>query len=142
MRLNHFIFRYGTCMLLLTCLCILVGCGNNVRVTGTVTYSDTGEPVRFGTVVFDGGDVVGRGTIRDGRFSVGRITDGDGIPPGTYIISANSQPVPAMAPAFRGDAPLEASEDRELYYTREPQTIEIRRSTTHDFQVERGVRGR
>jgi len=34
-------------------------------------------------VIFNGEKLVGRGAIKDGKYSVGRINDGDGIPRGT-----------------------------------------------------------
>ena len=34
----------------------------------------------------------------------------------------------------------QASQDAEVYYTKEPQTIEVKKSMTYDFVVERGKR--
>ena len=142
MKSDNYVFRYSTAVLLLLCL-VAFGCSPNVKVTGTVTFSDTGEPVKFGTVIFAGETEAGRGTIKDGKYSVGLSKDGEGIPPGTYTISsimpwtplAPMEPPPGAiidpAQAERQEAP------REYYYTKEPQTIEIKKSMTYNFQVER-----
>jgi len=121
-----------------------LGCGNHVKVKGTVTYSDTGEPVKFGMVVFNGEKQVGRGAIKDGKYSVGLIKDGDGVPRGTYTISSDSPyipPPPQIAMIGMDGKRVQTntqSQDREIYYTKEPQTIDIKKSMTYDFTVERG----
>jgi hypothetical protein len=144
MRFDNVVFRCGACTLLLLCL-VALGCSENVKVSGTVTYSDNGEPVKFGTVVFDGEKEVGRGMIKNGKYAAGVVKDGDGIPPGTYTISAGSPPLPDVSkmtvmgidgqPIPMGSPP---DPDREIYYTAQPQTIEIKKSMKYDFQVERG----
>jgi len=110
-------------------------------VSGTVTYSDTGEPVQFGTVVFTGNLEGGRGIIKKGKYSVGRIKDGDGIPRGTYTISSDSPVLPPPPPMIilPGMAPPPEQREREVYYTKEPKTLEITKSMTYDFTVERGT---
>ena len=141
MSLDNFIFRYSTGMLLLVCL-VASGCSQYVKVSGTVTYSDTGEPVQFGSVLFENEQEGGRGTIENGKYSVGRIKDGDGIPPGTYTISSNSPPLPPppVMVLVPGMAPPPEQREREIYYTKEPKTVEIKKSMKYDFQVERGSR--
>ena len=144
MARDGFIFRCIMGGLLLMCL-FAFGCSDKVKVSGMVTYSDTGEPVKFGMVVCNGEKEVGRGAIKDGKFSVGLINDGDGIPRGTYTISSDSLYIPA-APKItmtgmdgkRIETSTSQSQERELYYTKEPQTIEIKKSMTYDFTVERG----
>ena len=142
MKVDNFVFRSLTGTLLLISL-FAFGCGQNVKVSGTVTYSDTGEPVKFGTVIFNGENLVGRGAINNGKYSVGRINDGDGIPRGTYTISSDSPYLPDPPVMIGMDGrPVRAnipSQDRELFYTEEPETLEIKRSMTYDFKVERGV---
>jgi len=129
--------------LLVACL-FTTGCSQKVKVSGTVTYSDTGEPVKFGTVIFNGENLVGRGAINNGRYSVGLIKDGDGIPRGTYTISSDSPYIPeppGMAMIGMDGKPVQTntqSHERELFYTREPKTLEIKKSMTYDFTVERG----
>ena len=140
MTLTTVFFRQGPCLLVLLCL-FAVGCSKNMIVQGTVTYSDTGEPVKSGLVVFTGTKDIGRGVIKDGKYSVGLINDGDGIPPGTYTVSSDAFPVPAMdrGPSMSGN-PLPPPENQEVYYTESPQTVEVTKPMTFDFTVERGVR--
>jgi len=149
MKWDHSIIRCSTGMLLLVCL-FTFGCNNNVKVSGTVTYSDTGEPVKFGTVFFTGDTEMGQAIIQDGKYSIGLINDGDGIPPGTYTIASNSAYIPPRGPISMvgmDGVPVQISgasdsQEREVYYTKDPQTIEIKKSMTYDFQVERGSRPR
>ena len=143
MTLDKSVFRSLTGALLLICFFTL-GCGQNVKVSGTVTYSDTGEPVKFGTVIFNSENLVGRGAINNGKYSVGRINDGDGIPRGTYTISVDTPYIPDPSNIVMiglDGKPVQTraqTHERELFYTKEPQTIEIKRSMTYDFTVERG----
>jgi hypothetical protein len=147
MALDKFVFRVGTSMLLFACLFAL-GCSRNVKVSGTVTYSDTGDPVMFGTVFFASETEMGQAIITEGKYSVGLINDGDGIPPGTYTIYSNSAyipPRPAISIVGMDGNPVQISkasdtQDREVYYTAEPETIEIKKSMTYNFKVERGSR--
>ena len=146
MTLDNFIFRYPVCALLLMCLFALA-CNQAAKVSGTVTYSDTGEVVKAGTVVFTGEKEIAQGIIKDGKYSVGRIKDGDGIMPGTYIIDCESLPIPDYyttgAVGMDGMAmQTTTQQEREVYYTAEPKTMEIKKSMTYDFKVERGVRPR
>jgi len=126
-------------------MCLVTfGCSQNVKVSGTVTYSDTGDPVKFGMVVCNGENVVGRGAIKDGKYSVGLLKDGDGIPRGTYTISSDSPYIPEPPKiVMRGmdGKPVQVNtptHEREIFYTKEPQTIEIKKSMKYDFTVERG----
>ena len=148
MKLDNLVFRCGTGVLLLVCLCAF-GCGKNVKVTGMVTFSDNGEPVKSGTVFFASETEMGRGSIKDGKYSIGLINDGEGVPRGTYTVSSESPFIVAPRPMVMMSAdgtPVQVSstpppsDDRELYYTKDPQTIEVKKSMTYDFQVERGVR--
>jgi len=143
MTQNDLVFRYITGAMLLICL-FASGCSQKVKVTGTVTYSDTGEPVKFGTVIFKGEKEVGRGAINNGKYSVGLINDGDGIFRGTYTISSDSPylPEPPKIAMIGMDGKAvqvnTQSQERELFYTKEPKTMEIKKSMTYDFTVERG----
>ena len=148
MTLDNFVFRYSAAVLLLVCL-FTFGCSRNVKVTGTVTYSDTGEPVKLGMVIFTGDKEAGRGTITDGKYSVGLIKDGEGIPRGTYTVSSDAYEIIAppsismgppggaagmSSPQTNQTAPVK----REVYYTKEPKTLDVKKSMSYDFQVERG----
>jgi hypothetical protein len=127
-------------MLLLMCLFVL-GCSQNVKVTGKVTYSDNGDPVKFGTVIFTGEKEFGQGTINDGKYSVGLSKDGEGILPGTYTVAADSVSF-SMSPGtdMAGNPIQMDAGGKELYYTKEPKTIEVKKSMIYDFTVERGSR--
>jgi len=64
----------------------LVGCSNQVGLTGKVTYTDD-LPVQVGQVVFDDGNYAFRGRInKDGFYRLGGAFDGDGIIPGQYRV--------------------------------------------------------
>ena len=146
MCFKNFFFRLTLCMLLAACL-FATGCSGRVGVTGTVTYSDNGEPVQSGMVIFNGDKVMGRGTIKDGFYSVGFFKDGDGLAPGTYTVSADALPISAASRAMEaasfdmhGNNTAAASSPQEVYYTKEPHTLEVKRSMTFDFTVERGER--
>src|SRR5262245_24894582 len=76
------------CCLLLTVCVGLAGCSDQVAVSGTVVYDD-GAPVEEGTVcgeLMDGGAYMVQGIIKNGTFSLGTSTPGDGAKPGTYKI--------------------------------------------------------
>jgi len=136
---NNFFFRLLPGVLL-SCLC-LTGCSNNMAVTGQVTYSDNGEPVQSGMVVFSGDKEMGRGVIKNGRYSIGLTTDGGGISPGTYSVSSNSLPSLAYEEVdMFGNRSTVQPEPKELYYTKEPKIVEVTKSMTYDFTVERGER--
>ena len=76
--------------LLPVALALLAGCSSGrCSVTGMVTYED-GGPVESGIVIgkamIDGKPVTVRGTVRNGAFSWGGATEGDGAPPGHYEV--------------------------------------------------------
>jgi hypothetical protein len=69
---------------------LVMGCGgNNQKLTGTVTFSDDGSPVKAGTVILESGNKMGRGDIdANGKFVMGFGSDRDGIPKGeTYKVT-------------------------------------------------------
>jgi hypothetical protein len=72
----------------LFCIVTIFGCGTNVKVSGTVTFSDDGSPVSVGEVLFDDGVRVARGVIQeDGKFVMGFEHNKNGVPHGTYQVS-------------------------------------------------------
>ncbi len=81
---------FSTFMLCLG-LCILPGCGNNVKLNGTVSFSD-GAPLSCGTVCLtDGLHQYTGPVLADGSFKLGGLEPGSGLPPGNYrvyIVSA------------------------------------------------------
>jgi hypothetical protein len=69
---------------------VALGCGdpNRVNVTGKVTFSDDGSPLKRGVVCFDNDKIMARGTLKaDGSYAIGVEKDGRGIPPGSYKVS-------------------------------------------------------
>lgn len=77
-------FRGWLCAPILAVM--LLGCGPNQKLTGSVRFSD-GEPLTSGTIVFESDTFLARSFIRnDGSFDVGSLKEGDGIPPGRYKV--------------------------------------------------------
>ena len=78
---------YGFNFLSLLVLICAVGCGNQIKVGGKVTFSDDGAPLTTGTVYFTTDAFEARGSLRaDGTYAISSIKEGDGIPPGKYRI--------------------------------------------------------
>lgn len=68
-------------------LTLIAGCGNNVLLTGKVTFSDDGSPLNAGTLLFDNGTTNARANIQpDGTFTVGTLKASDGLSPGEYRV--------------------------------------------------------
>ena len=73
-----------TTIILLIALC---GCSKNVPLSGRITFEDTGEPLTMGTIAFVQGAQQARSDIdSDGRYKLGFVKDGDGLPKGQYQI--------------------------------------------------------
>jgi outer membrane usher protein FimD/PapC len=69
-----------------TLIIILSGCSNKISVTGTVKYAD-GSPLTFGSVIFESDKEQYFGQLNtEGKFNLGGIKSGDGIPPGSYKV--------------------------------------------------------
>lgn len=67
-------------------LTLLIGCSDNVNVSGKVVFSD-GTPVSKGKAVFENEKYLYSGQIQsDGSFTLGVLKDGEGIPPGKYRV--------------------------------------------------------
>ena len=67
-------------------LVFMVGCSDNVRLSGKVTFDD-GEPVTFGTVFFLTPSTISQAGIRsDGTYTVGSDSLTDGMPKGEYQV--------------------------------------------------------
>lgn len=69
---------------------VAFGCSGKVKVGGTVKYSDDDSLVNSGEIVFSDGVTSARGSIKNGRYSVGLMKDGEGIPKGNYQVTAES----------------------------------------------------
>lgn len=74
---------------------LVIGCGKNQKLGGTVTYSDDGSPATTGTVCFVADSYYARGKLDDkGHYQLGTESVGNGIPKGDYkVYIANSQRV-------------------------------------------------
>ena len=71
-------------ILLAACLC---GCSENVPLSGRITFEDNGEPLTMGTIAFIKGAEQSRSEIdSDGRYNLGFMKKGDGLPKGEYQI--------------------------------------------------------
>ncbi|GHT17990.1 hypothetical protein FACS1894189_5000 [Planctomycetales bacterium] len=64
------------------------GCGNNnVKLTGKVTFSDTGEPLSCGVIFFDSDGVTAKAGIQpNGTYAAGTQKEKNGVPSGTYRV--------------------------------------------------------
>ncbi len=91
------------CVVLLSVF--IIGCNNNPKISGRVTFSDDQSPLDHGTVIFLKSDYTARGEIKkDGTYSISSEVDGKGLPKGTYKIYldgtedyVNGAPVPLVA---------------------------------------------
>jgi len=67
-------------------LILLAGCGENVKVTGKVTFED-GQPLTKGRVCFQTDTFFADGAIReDGSYTLGSVGENTGLPKGTYQV--------------------------------------------------------
>jgi len=78
-----------TSFIFLALLGFVVGCGSGqTGVQGTVVFSDDGEPLTRGTIIFTTPTFQASSSIDEqGRFTMGSYSDADGVPPGTYKVS-------------------------------------------------------
>lgn len=77
-------YCYSIVLLLLS----VAGCGKNVSISGKVTFSDDGSPVRHGVVCFQTESLLARGNIKqDGTYVLGTEYIGNGLPPGLYHVT-------------------------------------------------------
>ena len=79
--------HYQFNLLLLLVLLCAAGCGTNVPMGGTVTFSDDGSPLTAGTVFFTTDTFEARGMLQsNGTYTIGSVTQADGLPPGKYQV--------------------------------------------------------
>jgi len=68
-------------------LVVVAGCGDKVPLSGTVTFSDNGDPLPQGAVFFQSDKVLAQGAIQpDGKYTVGTDKMTDGLPRGSYRV--------------------------------------------------------
>lgn len=88
-------------------LATLVGCGENCKVTGKVTFPD-GTPLTRGKVVFETTNYISKGQInKDGTYVLGTNNPKDGAPPGTYRVCFTDliNPTVTTTPSPKGGPP-------------------------------------
>ncbi|MDR0335546.1 MAG: hypothetical protein LBI18_00465 [Planctomycetaceae bacterium] len=84
--MNLFHFIKILLLLLFPLLFAMNGCGNKIKLSGKVAYSD-GEPLKTGIIMFSKQDFLARANIRaDGSYDVGSLSSKDGLPPGKYKV--------------------------------------------------------
>ena len=132
--------KIGFLTIILLLVPITFGCGSGkVQLSGTVTYSDTGEPLEAGTVAFQTEKFFARGTLgTDGKYVVSSISANDGMLPGKYRvyisgahrqIGETAEGTPIMEPLI--EAKYELPETSGM-------TLEVDKNTkTFDIQVDR-----
>jgi hypothetical protein len=124
-------------------LALLAGCNKGyVSMGGRVTYSDNGDPLEKGTVAFMTSTFQARGKIgADGRYTIGTLSDTDGLPKGTYQVFVTSSEdfqwidelTGTYITTYRIDGKFANPETSGL-------TVEVDGKTkTFDFQVDRYV---
>lgn len=80
-------FSFLTASLFVLSAIFFTGCGDNVPLGGTVTFSDDGSPLEVGTIAFTNGTMQARGDIgAGGKYDLGTLKVGDGLPPGDYKV--------------------------------------------------------
>ena len=73
-------------LVVLAVICITVGCSKNAKVSGKVTFPD-GSPLTVGKVTFETDTYSASGTLQeDGSYTIGSLSDRDGLPPGRYQV--------------------------------------------------------
>ncbi|MDR0611468.1 MAG: hypothetical protein LBG58_15275 [Planctomycetaceae bacterium] len=77
---NKFLFFAAFFVL---CLC---GCGNGIKISGTVTYEEDGLPVERGFINFSGATGSFSGIIKNGKYVTGGEKAVQGIPAGQYKV--------------------------------------------------------
>ena len=124
-------------------LSVFVGCSGHVGLSGKVTYSDDDSPLTVGNVVFKKGGLVSWGKLQsDGTYVIGSVSEADGLPPGVYqVYVSGAERVVVPGNEDRG-IPDEMESLIDLKYTTAETselTVEVKRSTKFDFQVDRYV---
>lgn len=90
--MRHSFLRKARYLLAALCVTLILGCGNgNRKMGGKISFSDTGEPLTFGTVAFSNESNQFRGNIqKNGQYTIGTLSDNDGLPKGDYQVSIDA----------------------------------------------------
>jgi hypothetical protein len=89
-------------VLLMFCAVVCcAGCAkSNVPISGTVSFED-GTPLEIGVLVFTNGTYQGRSNLETGgKFTIGMLSEGDGLAPGQYKIYVSG--AESVAPSPKG----------------------------------------
>ncbi|MDR3232281.1 MAG: carboxypeptidase-like regulatory domain-containing protein [Planctomycetaceae bacterium] len=128
---------------LLILLFVLTGCSQNLKVTGTVTFSDDGSPLPHGAVVFETKAKSFMGRLdKQGRYSIGVEKDGTGIPPGNYKVWLTSTDLEKSDTTDPESESVITTQTVDLQYTtpdNSPLSFEVRKNGPRkfDFVVDR-----
>ena len=121
-------------LFLVPTLFVFTGCGDP-SVSGTVTFSD-GTPLSMGTVCFEkeGENFVGYGELRsNGVYSMGKARDGEGLPPGDYLVYVRGAIRQEMGPTGPYSIPLIS--EKYTSPTSSGLACQVKGKTVFNFQV-------
>lgn len=123
---------------------LAVGCGPNVRVSGTVSFPD-GTPLDQGVVVFESPKLVAKGPLNgSGGYRLGSIKAGDGLPPGNYKVYfafTARQDASFVPPVNEPDAVryIDVIDPKYASAASTPLTWDVKKSETVNLTVEHPV---
>jgi len=124
-------------------LTLISGCGNDILISGKVTFEDDASPIEHGTIHFQSENAVYTGTIKNGTYKTGGVKAVQAIPPNTYKIwFSNVAHIELNNPGTADDdvvTPLLAEEYGSVKTT--PVAFEVKRGgpKTFDIQLKRYV---
>lgn len=133
---------YRTTLLgIVLCLVFTAGCGDHIRVRGTVAFPDQ-TPLETGVVNFQSTTHIARGTIqKGGRFEMGSLRKNDGLPPGEYkiFITGADTVKPGFVPNPKNDDPglISLIDEKFTSADKTPLMFEIPGEKVYNITVER-----
>ncbi|MGL4944407.1 MAG: hypothetical protein ACRC46_14590 [Thermoguttaceae bacterium] len=93
-------FKCFRCMLVLALCGLVVGCSQNVAVSGKATLAD-GTPLPNGRVMFQKDGFVAIGDIKpDGSYTMGTLKESDGLPRGDYVVFVDGVTEPGKTVSY------------------------------------------
>ena len=79
--------RQWVVVLILLFVACSLGCGNQVKVNGRVTFAEDGSPLTIGSVCFEADGYSAQGLLdHNGNYQLTSIKQNDGVPPGKYKV--------------------------------------------------------
>ena len=123
---------------LLFASCFL-GCSNQVKVSGRVTFAEDGSPLTVGAVCFEANGQVARGYLdHDGNYRLTSIKENDGVLPGSYRVFIDGALVPVGTDSVGAAAKVGILDHKYTSPYDPAYTFEVSRSNkVFDFTVER-----